>query len=165
MGEYQNIATQALISPNGFLPVPMPPDALPGTVLVFAHQLHSRAAQRARALAQESDAARHSQRPDRHAATSFAPTPDALAGYRRLYKVMTGEIPDRAGQQVRARQTRPWQTSRQSTPEPADATQYRRLGGFLPPNRRRSMPPSPPPFISAAPRLARTAARGPCLRA
>lgn len=95
-GEYrEHRAMQALISPNGFLPVPMPPDAQPGTVLVFAPINCTReAAQRARALSHElTQLGIPNVQTSRYAATSFAPTPDALAGYRRLHKVMTGEIP------------------------------------------------------------------------
>lgn len=95
-GEYrEHRAIRAMMSPNGFLPVPMPPNAAPGTVLVFAPINCTReAAQRARALAQElTQLGIPNVQTSSYAAASFEPTPEALASYQRLHKVMTGEIP------------------------------------------------------------------------
>ena len=70
-------------------------DDLPGTVLVFAPINCTReAAQRARALAQElTQLGIPNVQTSSYAAASFEPTPEALASYQRLHKVMTGEIP------------------------------------------------------------------------
>lgn len=95
-GEYrERSAMKALMSPNGFLPVPMPPDAEPGTVLLFTPLNCPReAAQRALALSQElTQLGISNKRTSHYPATSFEPNPETLASFKRLNKVMTGEIP------------------------------------------------------------------------
>lgn len=95
-GEYrENSAMKAVMSPNGFLPVPMPPNTEPGTVLVFAPLNCPReAAQRARALSQElTQLGIRNVQTSHYPAMSFEPNPETLASFKRLNKVMTGEIP------------------------------------------------------------------------
>lgn len=86
---------EALRTPAGFIPVPMPDGAAPNTVLVFAPANCPReGAQRARALVQS--LAEHgvsSVLTDHYAAQAFAPTPEAKASFERLNVVMTGDLP------------------------------------------------------------------------
>lgn len=88
-------ALQALTTPNGFLPVPMPEGARPNTVLVFTPLNCPReGAQRAAALAE----GLQSQgipfvKTDHYGAQVFQPNPETMAAFKRLNIVMTGEIP------------------------------------------------------------------------
>jgi hypothetical protein len=88
-------AMKAVMSPNGFLPVPMPPDAEPNTVLLFTPLNCPReASQRAIALSEElTRQGIRNLRTSRYAAASFEPSPETLASFKRLNKVMTGDIP------------------------------------------------------------------------
>jgi hypothetical protein len=88
-------ALRAMMSPSGFLPVPMPPEAETNTVLLFTPLNCPReATQRAIALSDElTRLGIRNLRTSRYPATSFVPSPETLASFKRLNKVMTGEIP------------------------------------------------------------------------
>ena len=88
-------AVHALMSPNGFLPVPMPQGALHNTVLVFAPLNCPReGAQRANTLAQKlTDLGIPNVKTDHYASQAFESDPEIEAGFKRLNAVMTGEIP------------------------------------------------------------------------
>ncbi|TDU32444.1 hypothetical protein DFR24_1841 [Panacagrimonas perspica] len=88
-------AMQALATPGGFLPVPMPDGTPANTVLVFAPLNCPReGAQRAKALAQSlADRGIPVVKTDHYAAQAFEPNPETEAAFKRLNVVMTGEIP------------------------------------------------------------------------
>lgn len=85
----------ALMSPSGFLPVPMPQGSSPNTVLVFAPLNCPReGAQRARALTQRlKELGISTVETNHYGAQIFEPSPEAEAGFKRLNIVMMGEIP------------------------------------------------------------------------
>ena len=94
-GHSEARAMQALMSPNGFLPVPMPEGAEANTVLIFAPiNCPKEGAQRARALA-ESLTARGiaNVKTDHYGSRSFVPSEEEFAKAKRLNVVMTGELP------------------------------------------------------------------------
>ena len=88
-------ALQAIASPNGFLPVPMPTNTPPNTVLIFAPLNCPReGAQRAEALSQKlNELGIKNIKTASYAAATFENTEENLASYKRLNVVMTGEIP------------------------------------------------------------------------
>ena len=88
-------ALQAVMSPSGFLPVPMPEGAARNTVLVFAPLNCPReGAQRANALVQKLTGLGISNvKTDHYGSQVFEPSPEIEAGLKRLNVVMTGEIP------------------------------------------------------------------------
>ncbi len=83
------------MSPNGFLPVPMPDGAVRNTVWVFAPiNCPREGAQRAGALAKRlTDLGISNLKADHYGSQSFAPNPEVEAGFKRLNTVMTGELP------------------------------------------------------------------------
>jgi len=88
-------ALQAVTSPNGFLPVPMPEGTPPNTVLVFAPlNCPKEGARRAEALSRKlTELGIRNIRTARYDAVSFTPSEEQMQNFKRLNKVMTGEIP------------------------------------------------------------------------
>ena len=88
-------AMQALATPNGFLPVPMPDGTPANTVLVFAPLNCPReGAQRAKALTESlTDLGIPVMKTDHYGAQVFEPNLETEAAFKRLNVVMTGEIP------------------------------------------------------------------------
>ena len=88
-------AMQVLMSPNGFLPVPMPEGAAANTVLIFAPiNCPKEGAQRARALSEALTAQGIANvKTDHYGSRSFTPSEEEFAKARRLDFVMTGELP------------------------------------------------------------------------
>lgn len=86
---------QAITSSNGFLPVPMPEDARPNTVLLFAPiNCPREGAQRAEALSRHlTELGISNVRTSRYSAATFTGSEDQIRAFKRLNKVMTGEIP------------------------------------------------------------------------
>ncbi len=88
-------ALAAVMSPNGFLPVPMPEGTPPNTVLVFAPlNCPHEGAQRAEALSRKlTELGIRNVRTSVYPATTFTPSEEKIREFKRLDKVMTGEVP------------------------------------------------------------------------
>jgi len=86
---------RAVMSPNGFLPVPMPEGAMRNTVLIFAPlNCPHEGAQRAEALSQKlTRLGIPNVRTSHYAAAAYEPNAEQIAIHKRLDLVMTGEIP------------------------------------------------------------------------
>lgn len=88
-------ALAAVTSANGFLPVPMPDNTPPNTVLIFAPiNCPREGAQRAVALSKKlTELGIQNVQTSRYPSIVFQPTEEKLAAFKRLNVVMTGEIP------------------------------------------------------------------------
>jgi hypothetical protein len=94
-GRREEKALQAVMSPNGFLPVPMPDGAVRNTVLIFAPLNCPReGAQRADGLSQKlTRLGIPNVRTSHYSLGSYEQNEEQIAIHKRLDVVMTGELP------------------------------------------------------------------------
>ncbi|MBL8522060.1 MAG: hypothetical protein JNN20_00075 [Betaproteobacteria bacterium] len=91
----ERLAITRAMDQNGFLPIPMPAGAEPGTVLIFAPvNCTKEAAQRAAVLSERlTSAGIPNLRTSQYGAQTFTPTEENHKAFKRLDIVMRGEIP------------------------------------------------------------------------